>query len=98
VGDMEILAKSRLADGHQESWYCRCEPCTILQETGCEHPSACIKLANDLLETIPEKWNPMKLPNTANAAENQPDEWTTFSPSLVTARTIRDLFRIFTEG
>ncbi|KAF8236736.1 hypothetical protein L208DRAFT_1019235, partial [Tricholoma matsutake] len=61
VGNAEDLAHHKIMNGHHESWYCDCAACTTIQNTGCEHPSDCIKLANDLIETLPPKWNPTRL-------------------------------------
>lgn len=73
-------ANYRLTNGHQDSWYCRCNACATIRDTG-----------------LPPRWNPAKIP-IVNAPENDTDDWITFLPSLVTAATIKDIFRVFTEG
>jgi hypothetical protein len=99
VGNTEDLADHKLMNGHHKSWYCDCAACTTIRNTGCEHPSDCIKLANGLIETLPPKWNPTSLTNLApNHTDNDSDEWIPFSPSLMTAETIKDIFRVFMEG
>jgi hypothetical protein len=57
VGDAEDFASLKLTNGHCESWYCSCAACITIQNTGCESPSDCIQLANNLIETLPTKWN-----------------------------------------
>jgi hypothetical protein len=69
------------------------------KHSGCESPSDCIRLANDLIETLPQKWNPAGLSDmTPNPANDEDDEWKPFLPSLMTAESVRDIFRVFTEG
>ncbi|KAF8226137.1 hypothetical protein L208DRAFT_1303479 [Tricholoma matsutake] len=98
VGDTEDLANQKLTNGHQESWYCQCTACTTIQNKGCEHPSDCMKLANDLIETLPPKWNPTRLSNTApSQTENEMSEWIPFSPLLPATETVKDIFHVFTE-
>ncbi|KAF8236437.1 hypothetical protein L208DRAFT_1390951 [Tricholoma matsutake] len=95
VSDTGKLANYQNTDGHQESWYCRCNACTTIWNTSCGHPLDCIKLAKNLLETLPPKWNPANIPHiNPNAPENEPNEWVAFPPSLITATTIKDIFRL----
>jgi len=56
-----------------------------------------MRLAHELLKTLPPKWNPTKFQDIAPNNEND-NEWIPFLPSLLTAETTKDLFRIFTEG
>ena len=99
VGNAEDFAKNKLTNGHCESWYCRCMACITIHSSGCECPSECIKLAGDLLETLPPRWNPGKLPTILTDGTNNTQEgWICFSPAPITAEMTKDIFRIFTKN
>ena len=58
----------------------------------------CADKALELLATLPEKWDPRRAPDEIDAIANPAGDWEVFDPQLVTAATIKDVFRVFTDG
>ncbi|KAF9487811.1 hypothetical protein BDN71DRAFT_1436573 [Pleurotus eryngii] len=58
----------------------------------------CTDKALELLATLPEKWDPKRVPDEMNVVVNPEGDWEVFDPQLVMAMTIKDVFRVFTDG
>ncbi|KAF7419665.1 hypothetical protein PC9H_002257 [Pleurotus ostreatus] len=67
------------------------------EHAGCDNPQACYKKAEELLETLPPKWDPRKIRET-QAAEVNEEDWHKFRTNRVSAMELKDIFRIFTSG
>ncbi|THU86863.1 hypothetical protein K435DRAFT_682856 [Dendrothele bispora CBS 962.96] len=107
VGGAEDLAAALITiegrlNTHTSNDSCKCGGCTELrQNTGCEHPHTCMLLAQELLDTLPEKWDPRaEQPedqeyNLDNLQKEKDEE--IFNYHLTTAGNISDIFRVFTD-
>ncbi|KAJ3709506.1 hypothetical protein DFJ43DRAFT_1135264 [Lentinula guzmanii] len=93
VGDTEKLARMKGTPRHNNRRDCRCTSCTELRSSAkCKAPNRCINRANQLLETLPQKWNPCnRLPEDFEPHES-------WHPGAEKERTLSDAFRIFTDG
>ncbi len=75
-------------------------------EPGCMHPEECANKAQELLSTLPAKWDPRNFPHgllsNGDAGEQEPDdedELVMFSPPYKReSSSIAHAFRIFTHG
>ncbi|KAJ7269120.1 hypothetical protein C8J57DRAFT_976937, partial [Mycena rebaudengoi] len=67
---------------------------------GCMTPHSCFSKAKELLDTLPPKWDPrMQQPEDYEAPpEDDENGWTTFDRRITTTGSIKEAFRIFTEG
>ncbi|KAK7016574.1 hypothetical protein R3P38DRAFT_2541930, partial [Favolaschia claudopus] len=61
VGEAEALARRLDAQGHRSRSDCVCQSCTLTRVVcaGCSSPHACFSKARTLLNTLPDKWNPL---------------------------------------
>ncbi|THU76589.1 hypothetical protein K435DRAFT_704520, partial [Dendrothele bispora CBS 962.96] len=97
-----VIIRGRLANEHTNSDYCECRDCTELrQNINCEHPHTCMLRAWELLDTLPEKWDPRaEQPEDheydLNNLQKERDE-ENFNYHLSTTGNISDVFRIFTD-
>ncbi|KAJ3991728.1 hypothetical protein F5050DRAFT_1580906, partial [Lentinula boryana] len=103
VGDIEAQAKNAWTPRHGRQRNCRCTACAAARtENHCEAPYRCFSKANKLLQTLPEKWNPLSiLPEDHEPDELHPpdiNEGTTFDHRITTRGSLADAFRIFTQG
>ncbi|KAL4255818.1 hypothetical protein AB1N83_014347 [Pleurotus pulmonarius] len=99
VGDTEDLAGKLTKRDHKRRAACRCGDCRAIRlHTGCEAPYVCADKASELLETLPEKWDPRRAPDDQNEDEGQEEDWQCFRPQTITARSLKEAFRVFTEG
>ncbi|THU86570.1 hypothetical protein K435DRAFT_613258, partial [Dendrothele bispora CBS 962.96] len=107
VGEAEDLAAPLIRVNeaqlqHRSNNQCECRDCIEIQEiTDCEHPHHCMLRAQELLDTLPPKWDPR--------AEQPADYESSFTSSsglqgedifdyrLTTAGNLSDLFRVFTD-
>ncbi|THU98758.1 hypothetical protein K435DRAFT_617370, partial [Dendrothele bispora CBS 962.96] len=107
VGEAEDLAAPLIrVNGiqlqHRFNGQCECRDCIEIQElTECEHPHHCMLRAQELLDTLPPKWDPR-----AEQPADYEGNFTNFSVSqeenifdyrLTTAGDLSDLFRVFTD-
>ncbi|THU83636.1 hypothetical protein K435DRAFT_601877, partial [Dendrothele bispora CBS 962.96] len=102
VGDAEDLAAVLPVVIIRGSDYCECQDCTELrQDVKCEHPHSCMLRAQELLDTLPEKWDPRaEQPedheyDLDNLQKERDEE--NFNYHLSTTGNISDVFRIFTD-
>ncbi|KAJ3976609.1 hypothetical protein EV361DRAFT_789870, partial [Lentinula raphanica] len=103
VGDIETQAKKIWTPRHTRRRNCRCNACeTARNENHCAAPYRCFSKANELLHTLPEKWNPTaNLPEDSEPNElHQPETegGITFDHRITTHGSLADAFRIFTHG
>ncbi|KAJ3832003.1 hypothetical protein F5878DRAFT_548785, partial [Lentinula raphanica] len=103
VGDIETQAQKIRTPRHGRRRNCRCTACeTARNECHCEAPYRCFSKANELLRTLPEKWNPTSdLPEDHEPHELQPPEiegGITFDHRITVHGSLADAFRIFTQG
>ncbi|KAJ8087270.1 hypothetical protein PM082_006100 [Marasmius tenuissimus] len=103
TGDALNFAEIKLNEKHRRRDDCECTECTELwRQYGCIAPNGCINRAEELLNTLPPKWDPREtLPedfeNEKQQSENDED-WIMFRKEIVTAKAPKELFRVFTEG
>ncbi|KAJ4469749.1 hypothetical protein C8J55DRAFT_386713, partial [Lentinula edodes] len=103
VGDTENIARMTRTARHTRKQDCHCTSCVGIQtQTGCKNPYRCISKARELLNTLPQKWNPLrKLPEDSEPAELPPNisnDSQVFDWRITTQGTLTDAFRIFTSG
>jgi len=105
VGEAMDIAEIDQNNEHQEVADCNCSDCEKLWEKyGCTSQSKCIARAKELIETLPQKWNPQEVQPDDFTSENERlteginNEWIIFQQGLVTGKSATDTFRIFTEG
>jgi hypothetical protein len=89
---------------HKRRKNCKCAQCKEMRATGCEHPNNCLLKAQEILDTLPRKWNPTlissedfdeeveRLQNyqVAKTKDSHP-----FDAKITTKGGLTDLFRIF---
>lgn len=91
---------------HRKSPSCECAPCRNDRMRGCSKPYACCALAEKMLQSLPELWNPVN--NTPhdglslsqeerriNEAKRDQNEPFLFDPSMTSADDLTAGFRIF---
>ncbi|KAK1216633.1 hypothetical protein PQX77_020753 [Marasmius sp. AFHP31] len=89
---------------HTQRIDCECEECEELWKMhGCTHPYKCIDRARDLLDTLPDKWDPRStLPEDferePGVRMEEESDWVVFNQSLVTGLGLTEMIRIFTSG
>ncbi|KAJ3002608.1 hypothetical protein NUW54_g5756 [Trametes sanguinea] len=107
VGDFEAFAAERDDPMHSKDSQCECDRCTSLRlEQHCADPDACYRRALDLLNTLPQKWDPRgehpedheadlatRAEDTFEHAEGRTE---VFDRRITTHGTLSDVFRIFT--
>ncbi|KAG6914510.1 hypothetical protein DXG01_009287 [Tephrocybe rancida] len=104
VGEAVDLAISITDPSHVDSSQCECYSCMEIERgTDCPHPNRCVKKAQELLDTLPTKWDPRSPPFDSLARvpngddENQgTDRY--FNRQAIVKGNIAEIFRIFTEG
>ncbi|KAJ3737947.1 hypothetical protein EV360DRAFT_58583, partial [Lentinula raphanica] len=102
VGEAETLAKMKGTPRHTNRRDCRCTSCTrVRSTTKCNAPNRCMNRAKQLLDTLPEKWNPCSVlpedfePQVVEVPRRREG---TFDPRITTRGSLSDAFRIFMEG
>ncbi|KNZ82218.1 hypothetical protein J132_04178 [Termitomyces sp. J132] len=106
VGEASELANILLNCGHVESDECECPGCMMLENTkGCLHPHLCVNRVNNMLNTLPSKWDPRaEQPDdriNQMCSEHQDEDTSPvvcFNARLATEGSMADLFRIFMTG
>ncbi|KAJ4472393.1 hypothetical protein C8R41DRAFT_776341, partial [Lentinula lateritia] len=103
VGDAENLMKLMHTTRHTSRRNCACTACrNIRHNTECEQPNKCYEKAQELLNLLPEKWNPISpLPEDFEPDTITPSSYRdghTFDWRITTHGNLTDAFRIFTEG
>ncbi|KAI0764253.1 hypothetical protein BD413DRAFT_440211, partial [Trametes elegans] len=107
VGDFEHFAAERGDPSHCRSPRCTCDRCTSLRlENGCVDPDACLRRAEEFLDTLPQKWDPRgEHPEDHESAlttraeelyEHVEGRVEVFDRRITTHGTIGDAFRLFT--
>jgi exonuclease III len=60
TGEMRRFAAKANQPGHKKRKNCTCDACKLARTAHqCSAPSACIEKANEIISTLPEKWNPL---------------------------------------
>ncbi|KAJ7575744.1 hypothetical protein C8J56DRAFT_801166, partial [Mycena floridula] len=92
-------------DEHHNTEMCKCDGCERVQDrTSCQNPNACFKKAKQLLDCLPQKWNPWYAqPEDLFPLEGdmpKGDEGTEYfdRESFICKGSIKNAFRVFTEG
>ncbi|KAL4255512.1 hypothetical protein AB1N83_014246 [Pleurotus pulmonarius] len=99
VGDAVTTASCLNDPEHRKSKKCKCQGCKGARDNyKCTHPDSCFKRARQLLNTLPQKWDPRKANIQAPGYEAHHEGWQTFNKQLTTVSNIQDVFRVFTEG
>ncbi|EIN10797.1 hypothetical protein PUNSTDRAFT_63914, partial [Punctularia strigosozonata HHB-11173 SS5] len=96
------MADKRQNNQHKPRKNCKCTTCKTMRETGCLNPHKCYVKAEELLDTLPPKWNPRGVKpedyEPGEIIEQNPDDSLNFDHRLTTRGNLREIFRIFTEG
>ena len=109
VGDAEQIAKGLEDPNHKARRNCACAACKAARRTSaCSNPHACFTRANELLNLLPEKWDPRRAQpqdtekppqrSRPQLGDEEGDEWTPFNAAITTKGDLSDIFRVFTEG
>ncbi|TFY51822.1 hypothetical protein EVJ58_g10361 [Rhodofomes roseus] len=106
VGSAEQIADNLTHPSHKARRNCACPNCKQSRlQLQCENPHACYKRARELLDQLPEKWDPRKPKPDDNGGvalvriDDAEDENTTyFDSNITTSGDLSDIFRIFTQG
>ncbi|KAJ7161823.1 hypothetical protein C8R43DRAFT_867293, partial [Mycena crocata] len=100
VRDAERLADILNLVEHIPTDECECDACNETEENmQCLTPHSCSVKAQELLDTLPPKWDPRaEMPEDYELPPDIDDEWTTFDRRITTFGSIKDVFRVFTEG
>lgn len=106
VGETETLARRLDTAGHRNRRNCTCQACntTRTECAECRSPHACFSRARFLLNTLPDKWNPLAPQpedyETQNAENTPPPEENEyhFDPKITCPGNLTDTFRIFGDG
>ncbi|KAJ7054799.1 hypothetical protein C8F01DRAFT_922420, partial [Mycena amicta] len=100
VGDAEMEAKLQITPGHRDRRNCACNGCKrTKRETNCRHPNECAKRATELLDQLPEKWDPrLEQPADYEITPEDDEDWTTFDHVVSVEGSTAECFRIFMEG
>ncbi len=106
VGDFIAIANATDAAEHRPRADCKCRGCAHLRsEEGCKNPHRCSQRAQDLLSTLPSKWDPRtRQPEdyerrVAEELEKEAldSELIPFDRRITTHGNLGQAFRIFTE-
>ncbi|KAF5336214.1 hypothetical protein D9758_017782 [Tetrapyrgos nigripes] len=103
VGQAEQLAARLNEPMHVADNLCLCIQCMWISMTfNCLHPHACMKRVKELLDTLPEKWDPRKEQpedyEPRNPLASDDKDITIFDTRVTTNGSITDTFWVFTEG
>ncbi|TFY59887.1 hypothetical protein EVJ58_g5494 [Rhodofomes roseus] len=109
VGETETLASNLNSPGHNPRRNCACAICKqTRRNTMCESPHACFTKAKELLDLLPEKWDPRQpKPEDSERISHLTEEdrellgedkYTLFDASITTRGNLTELFRVFTSG
>ncbi|EPS93876.1 hypothetical protein FOMPIDRAFT_58965, partial [Fomitopsis schrenkii] len=80
---------------------CRCQKCTKMRtRSQCENPHTCGMRAKELLDQLPEKWDPrcsnsqatLVRRQVSRSQEDRTEEWIDFAHNLIMAMTLSDIF------
>ncbi|TFY69397.1 hypothetical protein EVJ58_g437 [Rhodofomes roseus] len=109
VGDAETLAGNLDGPGHNPRRNCACTTCKqTRRDITCESPHACFMRAKELLDLLPEKWDPRRpkpedheMTHSLTDTDKellQEDNYTLFNGAVTTRGNLTELFRVFTTG
>ncbi|KDQ33712.1 hypothetical protein PLEOSDRAFT_1031451 [Pleurotus ostreatus PC15] len=99
VGEAVIEAAHLNDREHKKSKRCKCQGCTKARsEYKCSHPDTCFRRAKQLLDALPQKWDPRRANEGAQRADVNREGWETFNKETAVVENLQDAFRIFTEG
>ena len=85
VGQAETLAKNLDDPSHKTRRNCACRSCKeIRRTTTCLNPHACFARAKELLDLLPEKWDPRRIQpqDTENRPRRSPDRHSRRTPGV----------------
>ncbi|KAJ3714409.1 hypothetical protein C8R42DRAFT_632817, partial [Lentinula raphanica] len=100
VGDLETEAQKIRTARHSRRWNCRCVECVADRARRCNSPFKCYTRANEILRTLPPKWNPAteQPEELSGELDGHQEDGATFDNRITVEGTLADVFRIFTEG
>ncbi|KAL7280190.1 hypothetical protein ACG7TL_006609 [Trametes sanguinea] len=104
VEEAEILAAQAQIHGQMKGLKCACTHCEReITETRCAHPERCYIRAQELMDTLPGKWDPRRpQPEDWEEADHQSfepeDGAVAFDRRITTRGCLADTFRIFTSS
>ncbi|KAK7015250.1 hypothetical protein R3P38DRAFT_2543738, partial [Favolaschia claudopus] len=105
VGDTRALAYKAGTRRHTNCIDCHCTACQLTRAiTGCNHPNQCYHKAQEMINSLEDKWDPSipqpeDLEHLRQPADQGDEEDTVeFDPRVTTRGTLADVFRIFTDG
>ncbi|KAF9061118.1 hypothetical protein BDP27DRAFT_1175809, partial [Rhodocollybia butyracea] len=102
VGETEAIARLSRTARHTGRQNCRCAGCTSLREINCACLYKCIWKASELLQKLPQKWNPMSRlpedfePGHIPATGSEHAEY--FDWRITTGGTLADAFRVGSDS
>ena len=109
LGQAEQTARGLNDPRHKARRNCACPSCKDARDTNsCGNPHACFKRAKELLDLLPEKWDPRGLQpqdherppkkSRPQPGDEEGDLWTPFNAAITTTGDLSDIFRVFTNG
>ncbi|KAK0219230.1 hypothetical protein IW262DRAFT_1248647, partial [Armillaria fumosa] len=103
VGEAEELAQLLDDPNHNttsRNLRCSCYICEAMKENlNCTNPNECLLRAKELMDTLPQKWDPrFMLPEDYEDSPTPVDEGIEFDRRVTTYGMIANTFHIFTEG
>ncbi|KAJ3773360.1 hypothetical protein FB446DRAFT_837179, partial [Lentinula raphanica] len=100
VGDLETEAQKICTARHSRRRNCRCVECVADRARRCNSPFKCYTRANEILRTLPPKWNPAteQPEELRGELDGHQEDGATFDNRITVEGTLADAFRIFTEG
>lgn len=98
--------RMRTTPPHRRTPDCTCDPCSADRANGCNKPHACCALAEKMLQTLPDIWNPLdKTPHDGlslsredrrvNIERRNLEEPFLFDPTMTSADELTSGFRVF---
>lgn len=106
VEDAERITTMITETSHLDTDECECKSCMKMEiESNCLHPHSCSYRAKEMIDTLPEKWNPRapQPDNTLtmtkeNEMNREAELKAVFNFNLATNDDLANIFRIFTAG
>jgi hypothetical protein len=104
VRDTRMLARKLGTPRHTNRIDCSCASCRVSREiTKCRHPNECYVKAQELLNSLENKWDPRLMQpedyeEYQTPAQREDPDTAEFDSRITTDGTLADDFRIFTQG
>ncbi|KAJ7107530.1 hypothetical protein C8R44DRAFT_595815, partial [Mycena epipterygia] len=105
VKETQMLARKIGTPRHTDRVDCRCASCQVTRQiTGCRHPNHCYKKAQEMLNSLENKWDPRVMQPEDYEEYQEPTPHgedsgaADFDSRITTKGTLADTFRIFGQG